>query len=141
MRSTSADHDEFIPGSMGAALSISCKKVRPADQCAIKTPTLRAMAATRPDPDALLARVKREEEGATRGKLKIFFGSSAGVGKTYAMLLAARRARGEGRDVLAGIVETHGRGETAALLQGLEILPLKEIPHKERALTEFDIDA
>jgi two-component system, OmpR family, sensor histidine kinase KdpD len=99
------------------------------------------MAATRPDPDALLARVKREEEGAARGKLKIFFGSSAGVGKTYAMLLAARRARDEGRDVLAGIVETHGRGETAALLQGLDVLPRKEIPHKEQTLTEFDIDA
>ncbi|HEX7557683.1 MAG TPA: histidine kinase, partial [Usitatibacter sp.] len=75
------------------------------------------MAETRPDPDALLARVKREEEGAARGKLKIFFGSSAGVGKTYAMLLAARRLRDEGRDVVVGIIETHGRGETAALLQ------------------------
>ena len=99
------------------------------------------MVETRPDPDALLARVKREEEGATRGKLKIFFGSSAGVGKTYAMLLAARRLRDEGRDVVVGIIETHGRSETAALLQDLEVLPRKEIPHKDRTLTEFDIDA
>lgn len=99
------------------------------------------MAATRPDPDALLARVKREERGAARGRLKIFFGSSAGVGKTYAMLLAARRSRDEGRDVLVGIVETHGRAETKALLEGLEVLPLKEIAHRDRVLTEFDIDA
>ncbi len=99
------------------------------------------MAETRPDPDALLARVKREELGAVRGRLKIFFGSSAGVGKTYAMLLAARRMRDEGRDVVVGIVETHGRGETAALVEGLEPLPRKEIDHKDRTLTEFDIDA
>jgi two-component system, OmpR family, sensor histidine kinase KdpD len=95
----------------------------------------------RPDPDALLARVKREEQGLARGRLKIFFGSSAGVGKTYAMLIAARRRRDEGKRVLVGIVETHGRGETAALLDGLEVLPRKEIAHKDRALTEFDIDA
>jgi two-component system sensor histidine kinase KdpD len=99
------------------------------------------MAEMRPDPDVLLARVKREEQGETRGRLKIFFGSSAGVGKTYAMLLAARRLRDEGRDVLVGIAETHGRSETAALLQGLEVLPRKEIDHKDRTLTEFDIDA
>ena len=99
------------------------------------------MAETRPDPDALLARVKREERGAARGRLKIFFGSSAGVGKTYAMLLAARRARGEGRDVVVGVIETHGRTETAALLEGLEVLPPKAISHRDRNLTEFDIDA
>jgi len=99
------------------------------------------MAETRPDPDALLERVKREERGAARGRLKIFFGSSAGVGKTYAMLLAARRARDEGRDVVVGIVETHKRAETAALLEGLEVLPLKDVSHRERSLTEFDIDA
>ncbi|MFZ3322789.1 MAG: two-component system sensor histidine kinase KdpD [Usitatibacter sp.] len=99
------------------------------------------MAETRPDPDTLLARVTREERGAARGRLKIFFGSSAGVGKTYAMLLAARRAREDGRDVVVGIVETHKRAETAALLDGLGVLPLKEIAHRERNLTEFDIDA
>ncbi len=97
--------------------------------------------ASRPDPDTLLARVKREERGAARGRLKIFFGSSAGVGKTYAMLLAARRMRDDGRHVVVGIVETHGREDTAALLDGLEVLPRKEIAHKERTLTEFDIDA
>ena len=94
------------------------------------------MAEARPDPDALLARMKREEAGASRGRLKIFFGSSAGVGKTYAMLLAARRMSDERRDVVVGIVETHGRSETAALLQGLEVLPRKEIAHKDRALTD-----
>src|SRR5580693_4275369 len=99
------------------------------------------MAETRPDPDALLARVQREQRGAARGRLKIFFGSSAGVGKTYAMLLAARRAREEGRDLVVGIVETHKRAETAALLDGLEVLPLKEIAHRDRSLAEFDIDA
>ncbi|HLX21793.1 MAG TPA: DUF4118 domain-containing protein [Usitatibacter sp.] len=99
------------------------------------------MAEARPDPDTLLARVKREERGASRGRLKIFFGSSAGVGKTYAMLLAARRARDDGRDVVVGIVETHKRAETAALLEGLEVLPLKEIGHRDRTITEFDIDA
>src|SRR5579862_7145670 len=99
------------------------------------------MAEARPDPDTLLARVKREERGASRGRLKIFFGSSAGVGKTYAMLLAARRARDDGRGVVVGIVETHKRAETAALLEGLEVLPLKEIGHRDRTITEFDIDA
>jgi len=98
------------------------------------------MAETRPDPDALLARVKREERGAVRGRLLIFFGSSAGVGKTYAMLLAARRARDEGRDVVVGIVETHKRAETAGLLGGLEVMPRKTIEHRGRKLDEFDID-
>ena len=69
----------------------------------------------RPDPDALLAKVQRQEAAARRGKLRIYFGSSAGVGKTYAMLLAARKLKSEGRDVVVGIVETHGRAETASL--------------------------
>ena len=101
----------------------------------------RAMNDARPDPDALLARVRREEAAAARGKLRVFFGSSAGVGKTYAMLLAARRARAEGQDVVVGVVETHGRTETAALTEGLEVLAPKAIEHKGRALAEFDIDA
>ena len=69
----------------------------------------------RPDPDALLAQLKQEEAQAERGKLKIYFGASAGVGKTYAMLSAARAAREQGIDVVIGVVETHGRAETEAL--------------------------
>ncbi len=99
------------------------------------------MDAPRPDPDELLERLKREEQAAARGKLKVFFGSSAGVGKTYAMLGAARALRAEGRDVVAGVVETHGRGETAALLEGLEVLPPREVAHKGVTVREFDIDA
>jgi two-component system sensor histidine kinase KdpD len=95
----------------------------------------------RPDPDLLLAKVNRHEEQARRGKLRIYFGSSAGVGKTYAMLVAARKAQSEGRRVLIGVVETHGRAETAALLDGLEVLPLKSIAYRGKALLEFDLDA
>ncbi|MFO1424746.1 MAG: DUF4118 domain-containing protein, partial [Candidatus Competibacteraceae bacterium] len=98
------------------------------------------MAEQRPDPDQLLNRIREEEARARRGKLKIFFGASAGVGKTYAMLLAARQLREQGLDVVVGLVETHGRQETAALLEGLEQLPLKEVPHRDRVLREFDLD-
>lgn len=98
-------------------------------------------APTRPDPDALLAKLEAEEVRALRGKLKIFFGASPGVGKTYAMLVAARQLLTQGVDVAVGVVETHGRSETAALLQGLEILPLKSIEYKNRVLKEFDLDA
>ena len=98
------------------------------------------MSATRPDPDALLAEVTREEEKARRGRLKIFFGASAGVGKTYAMLMAASQLRAQGIDVVVGLVETHGRRETAALLEGLEALPLKLIQHRDATLKEFDLD-
>lgn len=94
----------------------------------------------RPDPDALLERIQEEERKAQRGKLRIFFGASAGVGKTFAMLLAARQALAQGVDVVAGIVETHGRGETAVLLEGLERLPLEEIDYREHILKEFDLD-
>jgi two-component system, OmpR family, sensor histidine kinase KdpD len=72
----------------------------------------------RPDPDLLLAKVKRQEADAHRGRLRIYFGSSAGVGKTYSMLAAARKLKAEGREVVIGIVETHGRTETAAHLGG-----------------------
>jgi two-component system, OmpR family, sensor histidine kinase KdpD len=99
------------------------------------------MSQPRPDPDALLERVQREEAALARGRLRIFFGPSAGSGKTYAMLQAARRARGEGADVVVGLVETHGRAETRALLEGLEQLPLRSLEHKGRTLREFDIDA
>jgi two-component system sensor histidine kinase KdpD len=95
----------------------------------------------RPNPDQLLQRIQQEEAHSQRGKLKIFFGASPGVGKTYAMLQAARRLREQGMDVVVGLVETHGRQETAALLEGLEQLPLKEVSYRERTLREFDLDA
>ena len=91
----------------------------------------------RPDPDRLLS----QASGRTRGKLKIFFGACAGVGKTYAMLQEAQRLRAQGLDILVGVVETHGRQETAALLGGLAIQPLKRIQHRGRAVQEFDLDA
>jgi two-component system, OmpR family, sensor histidine kinase KdpD len=81
----------------------------------------------RPDPDTLLARVQEEEAQRTRGKLKIFFGATAGVGKTYAMLEAAHARRKEGIDVVVGWVDTHGRAETEALLAGLEVLPRRSV--------------
>jgi two-component system, OmpR family, sensor histidine kinase KdpD len=95
----------------------------------------------RPDPDRLLAALERESEHATRGRLKIFFGACAGVGKTYTMLTAARQKHAEGNDVVIGVVETHGRSETAALLDGLPVLPLREEPYRGRSLCEFDLDA
>ncbi|HEX2828384.1 MAG TPA: two-component system sensor histidine kinase KdbD, partial [Burkholderiales bacterium] len=99
------------------------------------------MADDRPDPDALLARVQRDEAKATRGKLKIFLGASAGVGKTYGMLSDAREEKARGTDVVIGVVETHGRSETAALAEGLHRLPLREYPYKQTVLREFDLDA
>ena len=98
-------------------------------------------AAGRPDPDALVARLRQEQAQARRGRLRIYFGSNAGVGKTFAMLAAAQRERHAGRPVLVGLVETHGRKETAQQLQGLEQLPLRELAHQGRALREFDLDA
>ena len=95
----------------------------------------------RPDPDQLLAQVKAQEASARRGRLRIYFGASAGVGKTYAMLTAARALRLEGKDVVVGLLETHGRKETEALLQGLEILPRAKITYQDRTLEEFDLDA
>ena len=94
----------------------------------------------RRDPDALLAQVLEQERRAARGRLRIYFGASAGVGKTWAMLSAARQLAGT-REVLVGIVETHGRADTDALLDGLAILPRKRIDYRGRPLTEFDIDA
>ena len=95
----------------------------------------------RPDPDALLALAQAEEERARRGKLKVFFGAVAGVGKTYAMLEAARELQRRGADVAVGWVETHGRKETEALLDGLEVLPPRRVEHRGVALREFDLDA
>jgi len=94
----------------------------------------------RPDPDRLLARLKEEEAGSLRGKLKIFFGASAGVGKTYAMLTSARSVKQPGIDVVIGVVETHGRAETEALIDGIERLPLRDVIYRERTLKEFDLD-
>src|ERR1700685_2522773 len=95
----------------------------------------------RPDPDLLLAKVKQQEARSQRGKLRIYFGSSAGVGKTYAMLVAARKLASEGRAVLVGVVETHGRAEAAALLEGFKVLPLQPIEYRGRTLFEFELDA
>ena len=92
---------------------------------------------TRPQPDALLAEAAKEG----RGRLKIFLGAAPGVGKTYAMLEDARRRAREGTDVVVGIVETHGRAETEALLAGMEIVPRRRIAYRDRVLVEMDIDA
>jgi len=94
----------------------------------------------RPNPDELLGKLHREEEKRHRGRLKIFFGASAGVGKTYAMLLAARSRKEQGDDVVIGIVETHGRSETTALLEDLEQLPPANITYRGHTLREFDLD-
>jgi two-component system sensor histidine kinase KdpD len=98
------------------------------------------MTDSRPDPDRLLARIKDEEVQARRGKLKLFFGASAGVGKTFAMLSAARVQQQQGVDVVIGVIETHGRAETEALVTGLPKLELKEIRYRDRVLREFDLD-
>ena len=92
---------------------------------------------TRPSPEALLEAA--EQEG--RGRLKIFLGAAPGVGKTYEMLLSAQAKRREGVDVAVGVVETHGRQETEALLKGLEVVPRRETEYKGHHLTEMDLDA
>ncbi len=99
------------------------------------------MTDARPDPDELLAQVQAEEAHARRGSLKVFFGYAAGVGKTYLMLENAQRAKSQGRDVVVGYVEPHGRAETEALLAGLETLPLRESEYRGVVLREFDVDA
>jgi two-component system sensor histidine kinase KdpD len=96
---------------------------------------------TRPNPDVLLAALQKEEIRTRRGKLKVFFGMAPGVGKTYAMLEAARRELAAGRDVVIGYVETHGRKETDALVEGLPIIPRLKVEHRGVALTEMDLDA
>jgi two-component system sensor histidine kinase KdpD len=97
--------------------------------------------AQRPDPDRLLARIQEEEQRAQRGRLKLFFGAAAGVGKTYTMLEDARRQHASGRDVVVGYVELHGRRETEALLAGLEQIPPREVEYHGVRLREFDVDA
>lgn len=95
----------------------------------------------RPDPDVLLASVNRDQARARRGQLKVFFGMCPGVGKTYAMLKAAHAELRDGHEAVVGIVETHGRAETEALLAGITILPRKQITHREVQLTELDLES
>jgi two-component system sensor histidine kinase KdpD len=95
----------------------------------------------RPDSDAPLAAIRREEARQQRGRLKLFFGMAAGVGKTYAMLQAARQQRADGVDVVVGYVETHGRAETEALLTGLEQAPSRSVEYGGVVLAEMDLDA
>ena len=102
---------------------------------------MNAPASQRPDPDELLQRLQQQEQQGARGRLRIYFGASAGVGKTYAMLSAAQRELKEGRDILVGVIETHGRSETAELLVGLAQLPLREVAYRGKTLREFDLDA
>ncbi len=100
------------------------------------------MANERPDPDELLRRVLVEQKRAKRGKLTLFFGAAPGVGKTYAMLEVARaEMERQRRDVVVGIVETHGRYDTGALLLGLQLLPRLEREHRGVGIAEFDLDA
>src|ERR1035438_9864867 len=98
------------------------------------------MSEARADPDELLRRVTSDERRASRGKLVIFFGAAPGVGKTYAMLEAARSERDLKRDVVVGFVETHGRFDTGALVIGLELLPRRKVNHRGVILEEFDLD-
>lgn len=95
----------------------------------------------RPDPDELLQAVSRDEEARRSARLRLFLGMSAGVGKTYAMLKAAHHRKAEGLDIVIGLVETHGRKETAALLEGLEIVPRRTVMYRETRFEELDVDA
>jgi two-component system sensor histidine kinase KdpD len=94
----------------------------------------------RPDPDKLLARLKLEEVKKSRGSFRIFFGMCPGVGKTYSMLGAAQEQHKLGKNIVAGVVETHGRIETDKMLEGLTVIPKKRIPYREKILLELDID-
>src|SRR6516225_5862543 len=91
----------------------------------------------RPSPDALLERVAQE----SRGRLKVFLGAAPGVGKTFEMLATAQAKRREGVDLVVGVVETHGRRETQALLEGLEVVPRRPVDYKGHRLDEMDLDA
>jgi two-component system sensor histidine kinase KdpD len=95
----------------------------------------------RPDPDELLRRMREEETRAKRGRLKIFFGSSAGVGKTCAMLASAKDALAQGVSLIVGLVETHGRSVTQEMASDLPTLPLKDVSYRDKVLKEFDLDA
>src|SRR6185295_1661426 len=93
----------------------------------------------RPSPEALLEAARREERRS--GRLKIFVGAAPGVGKTYEMLQQARARRQDGYDIVVGVVETHGRNETEALLEGLEVIARKRVEHRGQSLDEMDVDA
>ena len=95
----------------------------------------------RPNPDELLASLKLEEERSKRGKLKIFFGMCAGVGKTYTMLQTALAEKSKGYDIIIGYVETHNRKETAELVEGFELIPRKTYQYKTTTVSEMDLDA
>lgn len=99
------------------------------------------MNSDRPNPDQLLARVQAAEARERRGKLKIFFGAAPGVGKTYAMLEAARKVAKEGANVVIGYIEPHARPETQALVLGLDVLPKRRVTYRGRELLEFDLGA
>lgn len=96
---------------------------------------------SRPDPDALLTVLRQDSSAAPRGRLKVFVGAAPGVGKTYTMLETARLRQREGRDVVIGVVETHGRSDTAAMTQGFEVLPRRRNEHRGTMQAEFDLDA
>ena len=96
---------------------------------------------SRPDPDELLKQVQADEQARQRGKLKIFLGYAAGVGKTYAMLEAAHQRKAQGIDVAVGYIETHKRAETEELVEGLEVLPRKRVEYHNVALPEMGVDA
>ena len=98
------------------------------------------MGESRHNPEQLLKAIQADEENRNKGHLKIFFGYAAGVGKTYAMLEAAHMAKQQGIDVVAGYIEPHSRPKTAALLNGLEVLPTREVLYNGMILNEFDID-
>src|SRR6478609_3044215 len=99
----------------------------------------RSQSDQRPSPDALLEAARREEGGL--GRLKIFMGAAPGVGKTYEMLQQARARKKDGYDLIVGVVETHGRKETEALVDGLEVVPRRRIEYKGQPLEEMDLDA
>ena len=95
----------------------------------------------RPDPDEILAAIKKDEELSKRGKLKIFFGMCAGVGKTYTMLKTAQAEKSKGSDIIIGYIETHNRKETSDLLEGLELVPRRSYEYKSTPVYEMDLDA
>src|SRR5271157_788196 len=95
----------------------------------------------RPDPDRLLQQIQAENRDSSRGKLIIFLGYSAGVGKTYKMLQTAHTRQNQGIDVVIGLVDTHGRVETDALLEGLAVIPRKQVEYRGITISDMDLDA